>query len=197
MKLPNRYGTVTKLSGNRRKPWVVKEGLSGRQRPIGYTTTREEGLIMLAEYNKTPWDIDADKTTLGELYDLWLQKRAIKLGKSNLAGLKSAYKHCKKFEKNKYNQIKSYQMQDCIDNCGYGYSTQATIKTFGDISIGLQWSLILYRSVIRICLSPNLYRKQQKRSSLIRKFLSFGIMKIWNGLILFCSSFTQDSEFQR
>lgn len=128
MKLPNRYGTVTKLSGNRRKPWVVKEGLSGKQKPIGYTSTREEGLIMLAEYNKTPWDIDANKTTLGELYALWLQKRAVKLGKSNLAGLKSAYKHCKKFEKNKYNQIKSYQMQDCIDSCGCGYSTQAVIK---------------------------------------------------------------------
>ena len=75
MKNPNGYGTVTKLSGNRRKPWVVKEGKSGKQKPIGYTTTREEGLIMLAKYNNDPWDIETDKITLQELYDLWLEKR--------------------------------------------------------------------------------------------------------------------------
>ena len=128
MRLPNGYGTVTKLSGNRRKPWVVKEGKSGKQKPIGYTATREEGLIMLANYNNDPWDIETDKITLQELYNLWLEKRAVKLGESNKSSLKSAYKHCSKLEEVRYNQIKSYQMQDCIDGCGKGYSTQGAIK---------------------------------------------------------------------
>lgn len=128
MKNPNHYGTVTKLSGNRRNPYVVKEGLSGKQKPIGYAATREEGLIMLAKYNNNPWDIEADKITLQELYDLWLEKRAVKLGSSNRSSLKSAYKHCLKLSKLRYNQIKSYQMQDCIDSCGKGYSTQGAIK---------------------------------------------------------------------
>ena len=128
MKNPNGYGTVTKLSGNRRKPFIVKEGLSGRQKPIGYAATREEGLIMLANYNKTPWDIDTDKVTLQELYDLWLEKRGVKLGSSNRASLKSAYNYCSHLRKIRYNQIKSYQMQDCIDGCGKGYSTQGAIK---------------------------------------------------------------------
>ena len=110
MKNPNGYGTVTKLSGNRRKPWVVKEGKSGKQKPIGYTTTREEGLIMLAKYNNDPWDIETDKITLQELYDLWLEKRAVKLGSSNQSSLKSAYKHCSKLGKVRYTQIKSYQL---------------------------------------------------------------------------------------
>ena len=134
MKLPNGYGTVVHLSGNRRKPWAVRKtnGFNEKGYPIyvnvGYTSTKEEGLIMLAEYNKSPWDIETDKITLKELYELWLEKRACKLGKSNLASLKSAYKHCKKFENMKYNTIKSYQMQDTIDNCGKGYSTQGAIK---------------------------------------------------------------------
>ena len=134
MKNPNGYGTVTKLSGNRRKPWIVKEGVSGRQKPIGYATTREEGLIMLANYNNDPWDIETDKITFQELYDLWLEKRAVKLGDSNRSSLKSAYKHCSKLKKMKYKQIKSYQMQDCIDSCGCGYSTQGAIKNlFGHL----------------------------------------------------------------
>ena len=128
MKNPNGYGTVTKLSGNRRKPWIVKEGISGRQKPIGYTATKEEGMILLAQYNNDPWDIEADKITLQELFDLWEEKRAIKLGTSNRSSLKSAYKHCSKLGKVKCKQIKSYQMQDCIDSCGCGYSTQGAIK---------------------------------------------------------------------
>lgn len=128
MKNPNGYGTVTKLSGNRRKPWIVKEGISGRQKPIGYTATKEEGMILLAQYNNDPWDIEADKSTLQELFDLWEEKRAVKLGTSNRSSLKSAYKHCSKLGKVKYKQIKSYQMQDCIDSCGCGYSTQGAIK---------------------------------------------------------------------
>lgn len=128
MKLPNRYGTVTRLKGNRRKPWIVKEGLSGRQKAIGYAVTKEEALIILAQYNKNPWDIETDKITLQELYDLWLEKRAVKLGTSNKSSLNSAYKHCLGLQNLKYNQIKSYQMQDCIDSCGRGYSTQGAIK---------------------------------------------------------------------
>lgn len=128
MKNPNRFGTVTKLSGNRRRPWIVKEGISGKQKPIGYTATREEGLILLAQYNHSPWDIEADKITLQELYDLWLEKRAVKLGKGNQSSLKSAYRHCASLSGLRYNQIKSYQMQDCIDSCGCGYSTQGAIK---------------------------------------------------------------------
>ena len=103
MKHPNGYGTVTKLSGNRRKPYIVKEGVSGRQKPIGYATTREEGLIMLAKYNNDPWDIETEKITFQELYELWLEKRAVKLGDSNRSSLKSAYKHCSKLNKLKYN----------------------------------------------------------------------------------------------
>jgi len=128
LKNPNGYGTVTKLSGNRRKPWIVKEGKSGKQKPIGYTATREEGLILLAQYNNRPWDIEMDKITLGELYNLWLEKRAVKLGNSNRKSLKSAYNYCTHLSKLRYNQIKSYHMQDTIDNCGKSYSTQGLIK---------------------------------------------------------------------
>ena len=70
MKNPNGYGTVTKLSGNRRRPFVIREGKTGKQKIIGYAATREEALIILAQYNNTPWDIKNNKMTLQQLYDL-------------------------------------------------------------------------------------------------------------------------------
>ncbi len=129
MKLPNKYGSISKLSGKRRRPYIVrKSDETGACMIIGYTATREEGLAMLAAYNANPWDIDKAKITLQELFDLWQEKKAPKLGKANQSSLKSAYKHCSKLGGLPYKQIKAYQMQDIIDNCGKGYSTQGAIK---------------------------------------------------------------------
>lgn len=134
MKNPNGYGSVVKLSGNRRKPfWVRKTtGWNEKGHPIyetiGYCTSREEGNILLAEYNKNPWDVDRIKITLQELFDLWVEKKSPKLGVSNRNSLKSAYNYINKLSKMKYREIKSYHMQDCIDSCGKGYSTQGAIK---------------------------------------------------------------------
>lgn len=54
---PNGYGTVTKLSGERRKPWIVKVTVgyadNGRQiqKSIGTFIKRKEALACLANYN--------------------------------------------------------------------------------------------------------------------------------------------------
>ena len=60
MRLPNGYGSVVKMSGKRRKPYMVRKTIGwhldeakGRQiqdfQIIGYAETRAEGLKMLAE----------------------------------------------------------------------------------------------------------------------------------------------------
>lgn len=140
MKNPNGYGTVVKLSGNRRNPFAVRKTIGWNEKghpiylPIGYSDTRENGLILLAEYNKSPWDIDAEKTTLEGLWELFQEKKMLKLGKSTKGSLSAAVKHCDKIKTMKYKDIKSFHMQDVIDNCGCGYSTQWAIKNlFGHL----------------------------------------------------------------
>ena len=134
MKNPNGYGTVVKLSGNRRNPYAARKtkGFNEKGHPvyinIGYAKTREEALILLAQFNKNPWNIETNKITLNELYDLWTEKRLPKLGKSNGQNMRCAWNYLKPLGKVPYNQIKSYQMQDTIDGCGKSYSTQAIIK---------------------------------------------------------------------
>lgn len=131
---PNGYGCVTKLSGNRSRPWCVKvtiydaEG-RGKQVCIDYAETEEKANIILAQYNDNPWNIDRNKVTLVDLYQRWVMIKLPKLGKSSQGSLKSAFKHCQKYYGMKYRNIRTYQMQDCIDNCGRGYSTQAQIKS--------------------------------------------------------------------
>lgn len=134
MRNSNGYGSVVKLLGKRRKPFAVRKtiGWNSKAHPvyeiIGYCETREEGMLLLAEYNKNPWDVNKSKITLQELYDLWQEKKAVKLGSSNKSALKSAYNHISKMSNTEYKEIKAYHMQDCIDTCGKGYSTQSAIK---------------------------------------------------------------------
>jgi len=97
---------------------------------IDYTKTREEGMILLAIYNKDPWDVEKSSMTLIKLFELWLEHKTAKVGAGTLSLMKSSYKHCRAYHKSKYTDIKAYHMQETIDNCGHGYSTQNGIKVF-------------------------------------------------------------------
>lgn len=82
MKLPNGYGSVTKLSGNRRKPYLARvtlgwtidpsSGKSIQNRvPIGTFKTKKEALQALAEYGANPYDIQNNNLTVSDLYQKW------------------------------------------------------------------------------------------------------------------------------
>lgn len=87
MKLPNGYGSVSKLSGRRRRPYIVRKDGN----ILGYTATREEGLEMLADYNRDPWNIDAKKATFADVYQLWLDHKSSGYSESVVSMFKSAY----------------------------------------------------------------------------------------------------------
>jgi len=87
-------------------------------------------MILLAQFNKDPWNIEKSNMTLESLFELWLERKAVKVGAGTLSLMKSSYKHCKAYHNFKYTDIKAYHMQETIDNCGHGYSTQNGIKVF-------------------------------------------------------------------
>jgi integrase len=138
MRNPNGYGSVVKLSGNRRNPYAVRKtkGFNAKRQPIyaviGYYPTWEEAAIALADYNNDPWDIDRAKLTFEALYDLWAGKKAPKLGRSNRYSLQAAYKHCADIHALRYRDIRAHHMQECVDNCRRGYATQKAIRNLFD-----------------------------------------------------------------
>lgn len=134
MKNPNGFGSVVKLSGNRRRPYAVRKtiGFNEKGHPIyvfiGYTPTREEGLVMLAEYNKNPYNIEDINITTKELYERWLAAQGDTMSKALKGSMQAAWKHCTAVYGLKYRTLKSYDIQDCINNCKRSYSTKAAIK---------------------------------------------------------------------
>ena len=101
MKNPNGYGSVVKLSGNRRNPFCARKTVGWNEKghpiykPIGYFKTRQEAMIVLAEYNRNPYDIDLSKITMKELFERWSARDFPKISKSSASSFKSSMKHCK------------------------------------------------------------------------------------------------------
>lgn len=136
MKLPNGYGTVTKLSGKRRKPFCVKITCGytddGKQirKIIDYAETRAKGIQILAEYHTSPYDIDLRKTTFKLLYEQWLPwKTSTGISKKSITRYTNAYKYYKTIWNLPFIEITIMQIQKIIDNCEYGYATKSDIKT--------------------------------------------------------------------
>lgn len=128
MKLPNGYGSITKLKGNRRRPFMIREGKSKKQKPIGYAASHEEALKLLAEFNGVIQKEVKKSYTFQELWDLFLEKRGKKLGEGTIYSLKAVVRYCNLVVDFDYTDIKAYHMQECIDHCGHGYATQNAIK---------------------------------------------------------------------
>ncbi len=81
MRNPNGYGGISRLPGNRRRPYRVRVTVgweeigSGRRvqryATLGYYETRGEAMNALAEYNRSPYDLSARNLTFKAAFDQW------------------------------------------------------------------------------------------------------------------------------
>ena len=133
-RLPNGYGSVVKLSGNRRKPyWArITAGYNdkGQQifKTLGYFPTREEALYELAKYNNSPYDLDMANLTFAGLYKVWSETVLPHMGKSLQSAHRASYGHCEELYQLKYKSIRAYQFQRVIDDCERSYATKSNIR---------------------------------------------------------------------
>lgn len=137
MRLPNGYGSVTKLNGNRRKPWRVRvtekwitnEDGTIKQvyKNIGCYASKKEALQALAEYHENPYDINS-KITFAELYKKWSNENFQHIGKSSIDSYKTAFKTCTPIHSMKFIDLKTAHLQGVIDNCGKNYPSLRRVK---------------------------------------------------------------------
>lgn len=138
MKLPNGYGSVYKLPGNRRKAWTVRITVSRKEQKdgttkwkykyLGYYEEQAQALIALAHYNANPYDMDANKVTFGEVFEKWSKEHFPKVSNSNVQGYTAAFKTCDSIQSMKFNDIRKSHLQSVIDTCGKNYPTLRKIK---------------------------------------------------------------------
>lgn len=124
MKLPNGYGSVTKLSGNRRNPYMARVTL-GRddygqlvRKTLGYYHTRKEALAALADYNRDPYDLSVEKVTFGQMYDIWYSRHAPEVSPAVSKRYQHLRKQCDPIKNIPMSDIKLIHLQTLLDNCG-------------------------------------------------------------------------------
>ena len=132
LKLPNGYGSVA-LRGDsrRRQPYVVKITIDGRQHAIGYTTTYEEGLTLLAEYHKDPALYNPNKITFAQVYALMAKERYPRMADVTAKNYASAYKRCKNIANVEFIKLRAADLQQVIADTaatGCGNASQKKVR---------------------------------------------------------------------
>lgn len=137
MRLPNGFGSVHKLPGNRRKPYRVRITVGWKNtneykkqefKTIGYFTTKEEGLIALASFNNNPYNVDNSHITFEEVYEKWSNEHYAKIVPSSKRIWLAAYKHSEKLYKIPFRNIKVVDMERVISTASVGNATKLRMK---------------------------------------------------------------------
>lgn len=110
MRKPNGYGSVKKLTGNRRRPFVFLVSKEGKQKPLAYFATQTEAEIYAADYNKKHNNkiLSGHEFTFAELYYRWLPFHIDKYqpSKSTINSYRNSYKHCLQLQEMPLKNIK-------------------------------------------------------------------------------------------
>lgn len=145
MRAPNGFGSITKMSGKRRNPYRVQittgwefvkdeDGdpimdangepkLRRVRKTLGYFPSRAAAMIALAEYNKSPYDLDIATITWLDVWNKW-GPAAIESGSTSLSPqLKKAHERCAPLHTMKMKDVRKAHMQSILDSIAHMSST--------------------------------------------------------------------------
>jgi Site-specific recombinase XerD len=181
-KLPNKFGSVYKLSGNRRRPYIARKttGWSdeGKQLylTVGYYETKEAALIALSDFNNNPYDLGMSKTTFAEIYRKWFEDTFDDgANRSTVKNYNTSYNHCSELYDLKMSDIRPHHMQSVIDK--YSASQQAAVRI--KILLNKLFIWCIHREYIRKNYAKHLSVPKQEQKSERRAFTKEHIALIW------------------
>ena len=140
MKMANGMGSVYKLSGKRRNPWIarktkgwINDESTGKSKQtyitIGYYPTRQEALAALINYNQNPYDIETNTITFSEVYERWSKEHFTTIVPSAQRTWSSAYKHSSILHNMRMRDIRPNHMEGAIRDANVGSSTKQRMKS--------------------------------------------------------------------
>lgn len=128
-KLPNGFGTIKKLSGNRKNPYAAypptKEfNLNGSPvtvPAIGYYSNWYSAYESLVEYNRHPYDLSSNDITFEQLYNLYYKTKyeegKKKFSDSSKRSTIAAFKNCSILHSRRFKELRKGDLQSVIDTC--------------------------------------------------------------------------------
>lgn len=151
-RFPNGFGSITYLSGNRRRPYWVKKttGFNSAGHPIyltiGYFETFDEAFVALCEYNHEPYDVKGREMTFSEVAEKWATDHIEQgsLSEHTIANYRASEKKCETISNRRIVDITADELQDLV----------------GKQAIGSQKEIIKYlHQVFRLALQKEIIKK--------------------------------------
>ena len=199
MRAPSGFGSIAKMSGKRRNPYRVQittgweflkdedgdpildangEPKTKRiRKTMGYFPTRQAAMIALAEYNKTPYDLDIATVTWLDVWNKWGPAAIENASKTLAQQLNAAHKRCAPLYSLKMKDVRKGHMQDLLDDVSNMSGTvQARLKYV--MQHNFKWAL--ENDVIAKDYSQFLSTDvKQKEEALHFPFTTDEIKKLW------------------
>ena len=135
MRLPNGYGSVSKLPGARRRPWRVRitvgweitpDGKNRQKtRNLGFYATKSEALNALARYNADPSDFS--DVTFAEVYQKATAKKFQEINRQAALRYEAAFRLCERIHDKRFADLRLGTYQQIADASG---KTPSSLKGF-------------------------------------------------------------------
>lgn len=182
MRKPNGYGSIKKLSGNRRRPFVFVISVDGKQKPVEYFATQVEAEIFQADYNKLHFhrSLPGHQITLKELYHRWLPAHTADTApsKSTLCSYENSFKHLSSLHQEPFVSLKYMDYQRIIDDMrksGLSYSSLKKVRSL----ISLLEKYAVKIELINKCYAPLLSIGKNKAVRPHHPFSRQKINRLW------------------
>lgn len=186
MKNPNGYGSVYKLSGNRRKPYVaqitkgyeIENGKCIQKREnIGYFGTRKEAMLFLASYNQKPHS-ERSEYRLRDFVDAWKIDAYSKIRESSQAAYDCAINKMSEYLDTKISDFNKQSLQDYICRNKIAPSTLKKFKVvlIGSLNLAKDNGLtdVEYDFISRV-------ESREKEKKVVRKIVPKNVIdELWN-----------------
>lgn len=182
MRKPNGYGSIKKLSGNRRRPFVFVISVGGKQKPIEYFASQTEAEIFAADYNKLHFhrSLPGHQVTLAEFYCRWLPAHTANASpsQSTLNSYANSFKHLAPLQYEPFQKLKYADYQKILDSMrksGLSYSSLKKVRSL----ISLLEKYATKIELINKCYAPLLSIGKNKAVRPHRPFSRQLINRLW------------------
>lgn len=134
MRLPNGFGSVVKLSGKRRNPYMARPPVTAYRdngspitpKAIGYYPDWPSAYEALLEYRRNPYDVDTRRITFAEVYKRMIaEKKSLPEppSKSTFQAYQAAFKNCAVLHPMPFADIRLNHLQGVVNDCPLKYSS--------------------------------------------------------------------------
>lgn len=181
MKLPNGYGSISKLTGKRRNPYMVRKTIgmkpNGQQIMdiIGYYHTYQDAMEALINYNKSGGLKDVSDFTFKAVYEALCAEKYEKKGKDIPSPYSNAYKRCKELSDLCFSSLNLFHYEKIIEK-----TETPVLKRDVKTLLGLMYKYAIAHSITDKNIAQYIENPELVKSTMHKAITDDELKFLWN-----------------